>query len=163
MHEATKGNRLPSWETTTEFVRACGADPAAYRERWERANQTVRGAGLDDATTGADALVDRPPDGAGATAKLPTAHLVVPPQVSRSPDDAPVPLPVRPGESADDVRPALPAQERPRRFRLTGRAALAVATVGAGAAVLIMIVVDPWSGPADPAPSRSESPSAAAI
>lgn len=42
LHEATKGNRLPSWETTVEFVKACGADPAAYREPWERANRTVR-------------------------------------------------------------------------------------------------------------------------
>lgn len=34
LHEATKGNRLPSWGTTVEFVKACGADPAAYRESW---------------------------------------------------------------------------------------------------------------------------------
>ncbi|AQZ68245.1 unnamed protein product [[Actinomadura] parvosata subsp. kistnae] len=45
LHEATKGNRLPSWETTVEFVKACGADPAAYRERWESANQAVRSPG----------------------------------------------------------------------------------------------------------------------
>jgi hypothetical protein len=44
LHEATKGNRLPSWETTIEFVKACGADPGAYRERWERANRAVRSA-----------------------------------------------------------------------------------------------------------------------
>ncbi|MEV4892596.1 NBR1-Ig-like domain-containing protein [Nonomuraea sp. NPDC055795] len=42
LHEAVKGNRLPSWETTVEFVKACGADPAAYREQWERANLAVR-------------------------------------------------------------------------------------------------------------------------
>ncbi|GAA0935879.1 NBR1-Ig-like domain-containing protein [Nonomuraea longicatena] len=42
LHEAAKGNRLPSWETTVEFLKACGADPAAYRERWENANQAVR-------------------------------------------------------------------------------------------------------------------------
>ncbi|TDD71495.1 hypothetical protein E1293_33555, partial [Actinomadura darangshiensis] len=42
LHEATKGNRLPSWGTTAEFVKACGADPAAYRERWEKANAAPR-------------------------------------------------------------------------------------------------------------------------
>ncbi|MFI6499845.1 NBR1-Ig-like domain-containing protein [Nonomuraea typhae] len=42
LHEAVKANRLPSWETTVEFVKACGADPAAYREQWERANLAVR-------------------------------------------------------------------------------------------------------------------------
>ncbi|MFI6325044.1 NBR1-Ig-like domain-containing protein [Nonomuraea sp. NPDC050556] len=42
LHEATKGNRLPSWETTVEFVKACGADPADYREPWERANRAIR-------------------------------------------------------------------------------------------------------------------------
>ncbi|MBW8483147.1 NBR1-Ig-like domain-containing protein [Actinomadura parmotrematis] len=44
LHEATKGNRLPSWGTTAEFVKACGADPGEYRERWESASRTVRGA-----------------------------------------------------------------------------------------------------------------------
>src|SRR3954470_14901523 len=47
LHEATKGNRLPSWETTVEFVKACGADPAAYRERWEAANRAVRSVSSD--------------------------------------------------------------------------------------------------------------------
>jgi hypothetical protein len=44
LHEAAQGNRLPSWATTAEFVKACGADPAAYRERWEEANRVVRSA-----------------------------------------------------------------------------------------------------------------------
>ncbi|RMI41877.1 hypothetical protein EBO15_21415 [Actinomadura harenae] len=43
LHEATKGNRLPSWGTTAEFVKACGGDPEDYRERWEQANLIVRG------------------------------------------------------------------------------------------------------------------------
>ncbi|MFI9552847.1 NBR1-Ig-like domain-containing protein [Nonomuraea endophytica] len=42
LHEAVKANRLPSWETTVEFVKACGGDPAAYREQWESANLAVR-------------------------------------------------------------------------------------------------------------------------
>ena len=54
LHEATKGNRLPSWETTVEFVKACGVDPAMYRERWERANLAVRSASAGDPSTRAD-------------------------------------------------------------------------------------------------------------
>jgi hypothetical protein len=56
LHEAAKGNRLPSWETTVEFVKACGGDPAAYRERWENANRAVRS-------------VDRPSDAAPPVAR----------------------------------------------------------------------------------------------
>ncbi|NUT41227.1 MAG: hypothetical protein HOV86_14670 [Thermoactinospora sp.] len=48
LHEATKGNRLPSWETTVEFVKACGADPADYRERWEAASLAVRSTGATE-------------------------------------------------------------------------------------------------------------------
>ncbi|WP_204284805.1 NBR1-Ig-like domain-containing protein [Microbispora amethystogenes] len=67
LHEATKGNRLPSWETTVEFVKACGADPAAYRERWERANLAVRsaGAGLEAFATD---VASQPPRPAGEIA-----------------------------------------------------------------------------------------------
>ncbi|NHI18074.1 hypothetical protein H9L10_04195 [Phycicoccus endophyticus] len=41
LHEASQGRRLPSWETTVEYVRACGADPAGYRGRWEAARREV--------------------------------------------------------------------------------------------------------------------------
>ncbi len=41
LHEAVQGNRLPSWETTAEFVKACGADPDDYRRRWEGAHRTA--------------------------------------------------------------------------------------------------------------------------
>ncbi|GAA2213847.1 hypothetical protein GCM10009850_093100 [Nonomuraea monospora] len=63
LHEATKGNRLPSWETTVEFVKACGADPAAYRERWESASQAVRSTGA--ATHAEPAITEPPPRGEG--------------------------------------------------------------------------------------------------
>src|SRR4051794_8758314 len=45
LHEAAQGNRLPSWATTVEFVKACGADPAAFRERWEQADRAIRSVG----------------------------------------------------------------------------------------------------------------------
>ncbi len=41
LHEAAQGNRLPSWETTVEFVKACGANPEDYHVPWQRAEQVV--------------------------------------------------------------------------------------------------------------------------
>lgn len=35
LHEAVKGTRFPSWETVREFAKACDADEAHWRERWE--------------------------------------------------------------------------------------------------------------------------------
>ncbi|GAB1695095.1 NBR1-Ig-like domain-containing protein [Krasilnikovia sp. M28-CT-15] len=63
LHEAAAGHRLPSWETTREFVRACGADETEWRARWERAQPNTPGA---DRTPGAPVRPDRahpaPPD-----------------------------------------------------------------------------------------------------
>ena len=39
--EAEKGLRLPSWETTREFVKACQGDEADWRRRWERAKEAI--------------------------------------------------------------------------------------------------------------------------
>lgn len=39
--EAEKGLRLPSWETTQEFVKACGGNEADWRARWESAKKDV--------------------------------------------------------------------------------------------------------------------------
>jgi hypothetical protein len=39
LHEAAAGTRFPSWETTREFVRACGADEVQWRRRWEEAQR----------------------------------------------------------------------------------------------------------------------------
>jgi hypothetical protein len=41
LHEAAAGTRFPSWETTREFVRACEADEAEWRLRWEDAHRTA--------------------------------------------------------------------------------------------------------------------------
>ncbi|MYW97473.1 helix-turn-helix domain-containing protein [Amycolatopsis rubida] len=35
LHEAVRGTRFPSWDTTREFVRACDADEQQWRRRWE--------------------------------------------------------------------------------------------------------------------------------
>jgi hypothetical protein len=33
---AARGQRLPMWQTVEAFVRACGQDPAAWRDRWDQ-------------------------------------------------------------------------------------------------------------------------------
>lgn len=77
LYDAAQGHRLPSWATTVEFVKACGADPEGYRDRWEAANRVVRGAsaieqappaGPSPAGQGADDRVDSPEDPAAPEA-----------------------------------------------------------------------------------------------
>jgi hypothetical protein len=70
LHEAAQGNRLPSWATTVEFVKACGADPGDYRERWEQADRAVRSASSAGPTSavGAPIAVDPEPTAAGSAA-----------------------------------------------------------------------------------------------
>ncbi|GAA3122274.1 hypothetical protein GCM10010466_11460 [Planomonospora alba] len=160
LHEATKGNRLPSWETTVEFARACGADPAAYRERWEKANQTVKGAGIGDPPAPADASVDHPPGAVAASpagaAEPRATHTAVTPQASGPAAEAPAPVAVpRTGGSTGGIRPVLPAPEGRGRFRRTLPTVLTAVAVGVGAAVLIVTVADRVSGPAEPGPSLS--------
>lgn len=42
LHDALQGARMPSWETTVEFAKACGVDPQELREDWEHAADIVR-------------------------------------------------------------------------------------------------------------------------
>ncbi|WP_050671366.1 NBR1-Ig-like domain-containing protein [Luteipulveratus halotolerans] len=44
MHDAVRGARMPSWETTVEFAKACGADPRTLRADWKRMDSVVRAA-----------------------------------------------------------------------------------------------------------------------
>lgn len=171
LHEATKGNRLPSWETTVEFVKACGADPAAYRERWERANLAVRSASAGGASTRAGTSVAHPPGGFAASAtgaeERRTVHIAIgsqaPPSAGETSASVPTPPPP-PGEIAGDVQPGLPAEGGRGRFRLTRTAAaLATAAVIVGAVVLIVAVVNRGSGPDGPSPNPSGRPSNAVL
>jgi hypothetical protein len=168
LHEATKGNRLPSWETTVEFVKACGADPAAYRERWERANLAVRSASAGDPSVRGGTSVARPPGGLAASApgaaEGPTLHIAIGSQAPRSAGEtsAPVPAPPPPpDEIAGDVQPVLPAPGGRGRFRLThlAAAALAAAAVGMGTAVLITAAVNRGPGTDGRSLNPSGSPS----
>ncbi|MFI6735803.1 NBR1-Ig-like domain-containing protein [Nonomuraea sp. NPDC050451] len=167
LHEATKGNRLPSWETTVEFVKVCNADPAAYRERWERANRVVRSTSAGDPSIRADASVDRPSGELAASAtgaaELRTVHLAFGSQAPRSAGETAVFVATPPsGEFAGDVRPLLPAPRSRGRLRLTGPAALATAAVIVGAAVLVVAVVNRGSGPDGHSLNPTGSPSIAA-
>ncbi|MGJ6967433.1 NBR1-Ig-like domain-containing protein [Streptosporangium sp. G11] len=168
LHEATKGNRLPSWETTVEFVKACGADPAAYRERWERANLAVRSASAGDPSVRVDTSVARPPG--GLTASVPGAaegravHIAIGSQAPRSAGETSAPVatpPPPPDEIAGDVQQVLPAPGGRGRFRLThlAVAALAAAAVGMGTALLVAAAVNRGSGTDERSPRPSGSPS----
>lgn len=42
LHEAVSGNRLPSWPTTREFVKACGADITQWHERWLEVSKQIQ-------------------------------------------------------------------------------------------------------------------------
>ncbi|WP_239108434.1 NBR1-Ig-like domain-containing protein [Microbispora siamensis] len=165
LHEATKGNRLPSWETTVEFVKACGADPAAYRERWESANLAVRSATAGNPSSRAGTLAARPPGGleafASDVAEGRTVHSATGSQAPRSAAEtsASLPTPPPPDEIAGDVRPVPSAPGGPGRFRPTRPAALAVAAVGVATVVLIAVAVNRGSGTDGHSVNPSESPS----
>ncbi|WP_260615451.1 NBR1-Ig-like domain-containing protein [Microbispora sp. KK1-11] len=167
LHEATKGNRLPSWETTVEFVKACGADPAAYRERWEGANFAVRSASAGDPSSRAGTVAAHPPFGLEATATdvagSRTVHGATGSQAPRSAGEAPasLPTPPSPDEIAGDVQPATSSPGGRGRFRPSrpAAAAFAVAVVGVATVVLIAVAVNRGSGTDGHSLNPSESPS----
>ncbi|WP_244313194.1 NBR1-Ig-like domain-containing protein [Microbispora hainanensis] len=146
LHEATKGNRLPSWETTVEFVKACGADPAAYRERWEIANLAVRSASAGVPSNHAGVVAAHPPH------ELENAVSDVvegPWPAGETPASPPATGPVSsvPGDRGR-FRPARPVV-----------AALAVGAVGVAAVVLVAVTGDRGSGTDGPSVNPPESPS----
>jgi len=60
--EAAGGDHLPTWETVEAYVRACGADPARWRARWEQARDAARSPRGEAASQGpAEAPGPRPP------------------------------------------------------------------------------------------------------
>jgi hypothetical protein len=163
LHEATKGNRLPSWETTVEFVKVCNADPAAYRESWERANRAVR------STSAADTSVDHPSAELAASTtgavELRTVHLALGSPAPRSAGEISVSMPMPPPSDAfaDDVQPLRPAPGGSGRLRLTLLAAFTTAAVIAGAAVLVAVAVNRGAKPDGQSPNPTGSPSIAAL
>ncbi|MER7542647.1 NBR1-Ig-like domain-containing protein [Spirillospora sp. NPDC127506] len=140
LHEATKGNRLPSWGTTAEFVKACGADPEEFRERWEAANRAVRSVSAGRAGAPRGDLA------AGSAAESGAVHVAIgSPEAASGGDPAPPP----PEESA------APAERS--RLRGPAIAALAAAVVGVGT-VIVLVAVDRGSGDgAKPAGSKAKA------
>ncbi|MEV4108790.1 NBR1-Ig-like domain-containing protein [Nonomuraea sp. NPDC049695] len=170
LHEATKGNRLPSWETTVEFVKACDADPADYRELWERANRAVRSASAGNPSMRVDTSVAPPSGGLAASAtgavELRTVHLALESQAPwpAGETSASVPTPLPPSdEFAGDVQPLLPESGRRGGLRLTRPAVFAAAAVIMGAAVLVVVAVNRGSKPEGHSLSPTGSPSVAAL
>ncbi|MFF4122101.1 Ig-like domain-containing protein [Microbispora rosea] len=168
LHEATKGNRLPSWETTVEFVKACGADPAAYRERWEGANLAVRSASAGAPPNRAGTSAARPLHGLEASAadvaEGRTAHSATGSHAARPAGETPATLttpPPLPDEIAGDAQPVPSAPGGRRRFRPSrpAAAALAAGAVGVATVVLIAVAVDRGSGTGGHGVNPSESPS----
>ncbi|MFC5754534.1 NBR1-Ig-like domain-containing protein [Actinomadura rugatobispora] len=161
MHEATKGNKLPSWGTTVEFVKACGADPAAYRERWENANRTVRSASAEGAATVAGTSAARSPGGFDASAaERPALHTAIGAQAPRSVGEtSPAVPPPPPDGSAGDGRP--PGGRG--RSRLTRPAAVALVVAAVGVGTVVVVAVSRGSGQEGDGPKPSGGPSKAAL
>ncbi|GGK91573.1 hypothetical protein Sme01_53930 [Sphaerisporangium melleum] len=170
LHEATKGNRLPSWETTVEFVRACGATPDAYRERWEQANLTVRSASAGDPPARTDPSAARPPGELAASA----SDAAEGPAAVHTATGSPAPWPA--GEPSASVPPPPHGEARPvlsaprgrgRRLSRPAMAALATAAVGTATAVFVAVNagrgtdgggLPPSGGPSSTALSAADCP-----
>jgi len=73
LHEAAQGNRLPSWATTVEFVKACGADPDEYRARWEQASRLV--SSVSSARRAIHVAIDPEPAPTPRASDNPATHL----------------------------------------------------------------------------------------
>ncbi|WIM95105.1 NBR1-Ig-like domain-containing protein [Actinoplanes oblitus] len=151
LHEAAAGTRFPSWETTREFVRACGADEARWRRRWEDAQrQEVRPADPPPA----EALPVPPPaDAPPAPSPAPS----VAPSVAPSRDEASrVPAIVEATVARDVAAEVVKAGRRRSPW---------VAAVAAVVAVIAVLgaTVRGRTSPESPAAAPSPSPSASAF
>jgi hypothetical protein len=141
LHEAAQGNRLPSWATTVEFVKACGAEPAEYRERWEQANRVVRSVISLHLTRSASDSVSRLSSGNGILSARVTDHGGTDPEPVQAHASSDPP----PDTVANDEAPNAPA---PRNRRRLWFVLLGVAAVGA-VAVAVVVALD--SGKDSPA------------
>lgn len=82
LHDALQGVRMPSWETTVEFAKACDTDPQELRAEWEQAESLVRadspGCGAEPETeeeAAADAASDTAATDPGGPARTePSQH-----------------------------------------------------------------------------------------
>lgn len=130
LHEAVRGTRFPSWETTKQFVLACGDDPDSWQARWDAASarhEEVQGAGA-----GITASAPGPVEPA---ASAPTGGYS-----SAASAGGPPPAPHRPGDAeVEGAGPKSgPVLAAPRRGRaLWAAVAVAALLVGGGIGALI--------------------------
>ncbi|GAB3535610.1 hypothetical protein GCM10027403_13560 [Arthrobacter tecti] len=102
LHDAAKGVRFPSWETTEQFVRICGGDVNEWRERWIEAQQATRRPQSPE-----DAGVGSFPDGSAPDTRTPAAgsgSTPVPDDAAANSAPTASPAPAVPRESADSAR-----------------------------------------------------------
>ncbi|MEV5206405.1 NBR1-Ig-like domain-containing protein [Micromonospora sp. NPDC053740] len=169
LHEAAAGTRFPSWETVREFVRACEADEAQWRCRWEDAQRPGSVHGIaDDAV--APVSAESPP---GADTPITTGGMEPDTGTDASQTHGPV-VSVVPAPSPEEQNTLRSTDYPPtdedvagaRRHRLPWLAAAAVVLVVAMVAVLGVIVRgrssrdDPGTAAASSTPSVSPSASA---
>jgi hypothetical protein len=142
LHEAATGSRFPSWQTTREFVRACGGNENDWRSRWERA---AHGPTQDPATgapTTGTPITGSPATGTPTTGTPTTGPLTTGAPATGSPatgaaaEQAPVEGSAAPREA---IRPAerQPPRTRPRWWP-RGRAAAVVAVLALAATVMVV-------------------------
>ncbi len=142
LHEAAQGNRLPSWGTTAEFVKACGADPLDYRERWEQANRAVTSVGVVCSAPGPMSHPARPAGSQPSRIQIDVPLGVAP--------DSPTQLPAAPPDDGDvEAGAAVSPPDRRRWYAGVGLAAAVVLAAGAGIA---------WSVAGHDAPTPAQSP-----
>ncbi|BFU41799.1 NBR1-Ig-like domain-containing protein [Krasilnikovia sp. MM14-A1004] len=157
LHEAAAGHRFPSWETTREFVRACGADEAEWRAKWELAQPANAGASratdIAAATARSDTLaVPSPAAGTTVDATPATAAVASGQLVAAEPDPGPmlagVPEPVRPVVLVTTNRPAPSARSGLSQDRRSILWAAATVLVVLSAVALLQVIGSGHNPPA---------------
>lgn len=139
LHEAAQGLRLPSWATTVEFLKACGADPADHRDAWLRADEAVK---VGASTPAGEAV--RP------------AEPLVP--VAETPSEPTPPVVTPPASSADPAAPPPGPRRRRRAVALVATGAVAVVTAVVVGVVLADNGDDDSPAAAPPAMTAADCP-----
>ncbi|MEV0675294.1 NBR1-Ig-like domain-containing protein [Actinosynnema sp. NPDC050436] len=87
LHECVSGVRLPSWETTREFVRSCGGDEADWGERWSTAATATTAPAATPPLAASPSVTEPPvtePPATKATVAEPPAEPAAEPAVTTS-------------------------------------------------------------------------------
>ncbi len=134
LHEAAAGTRFPSWETTREFVRACGASEVQWKHRWEAAQHP-------QAVNAAAPTIPDPPARIGVMAAATTSVVDKPGISGVTAPPEPVPMDriaPRAGDDPEDVAEDEGTGSRRRRMPWLATAAAVAAVI----AILGIVVRD---------------------